>query len=359
MKLNVNRVASPALPRVEGEYEVVNGVDYCRAFLFPDPDQIQDRHEIKSIAMVGSMGFGKTTKIRALVDLITTWWGRENVNVLWTDNIQLATDAFDDRFVQLIVVDDAIAEQDSRRSMSSENVTATQQYMIVRHAADAIQRGGIIYVFFAYQSPSAVDVRFRETCQLICYSNWYRNRGLEKIMPRTSAAFLRKITERQLVNDYAYRAFAVGVNMAGTTVHLQFPYIPQDSFEVTWLESSGRKHELTEDLIQQVIDTDLINEDNGVIEGWLIEQRIRRRELRVYNFGGGEFREIIKRARARVALAGTGTQLGAAFGTLARWVRQDRGLTYAQMEQQTGISHTVLHRYASRVGGDGSNVVEE
>lgn len=333
----------------EDEFQVENGIDFFEKYLFPHPDQVNDHFELKSIALVGGPGTGKSTKIRFIVDFIRETWGAENVNAMETDNIQLGIEALNDRLVQLIVVDDAISKQDSRRSMGDENVTATQQFMMIRHEAKKRYTGGVVYVIFAFQDPTAIDKRFRSTCDLVLYSAYYMNEGLEKaIKSKEAITFLRKITREQKYNNFEYRAYAVGHTSWGDIVNVKVPYVPEAGFNIKRIESTGRKEELKLGLIDRIIAIDLIDEDNAVIYGFLTELRNNTPELQLYNFNQGDFKEIAWRAKAKIALGGGKSRVKRHFGNLIRYVRESLDLSYAELESETGIPKTILNRFANK-----------
>jgi len=338
----------------EKSVQIYDGTNFFHQYLFPLESDIKDHFELKTIALVGGMGSGKSSQFRFLVEFIRNYWNQENVSAVLTDNVQLAMENISERPYQVFIVDDAISKQDSRRSMSDENVTATQQFMIIRHIAKEIGFGGVIYVIWAFQDPSAIDKRFRNTCDVTIFKQYYIEYAgtiRKLIKDQESIDFLKHITEMQAFNDFSYRSYGVGYTKWGSVVNIKTPYVAEEDFEVEVLDSSLRKDKITEELIKDVIDKDLINEPTQLAYGYLYNVKNDRPELEVYNFNQTDFQRILWRAKASAYLEGeyhATTKEEEYLYQLLKTLKTKENLGFDKMEKKYNIPHSFMQRLFAR-----------
>lgn len=329
-------------------------MEFFQNYLFPDPEKLTDHFELKTIGLVGGPGTGKTTTDHFLDDFIRKSWGEENVNSMCTDDAQLGVENFDDKFAQVMTIDDAISKQDSRRAMSSANVTSTQQFMLVRHIAEETRAGGIIYVIFCFQDPSGIDVRFRKVCDIILYKVWFDKCGMEgDIQDPEMVNFLKKITrEQKLFNNFEYRQYSVGRTSWGDLIALKTPFIPKSEYHVRMITTEGKKETIKLGLIDEITQQDILCESMQTIYGWLYNLQTRRHDMQLYNFNQTDYKEIIYRAKAKMLVEGKHPNKNEIYlFKLLEFAKAKTGASFIGLENETGIPHTFLHRLAQKFDG--------
>lgn len=341
----------------EKEVTIHDGAEFFHKYLFPHDEDIKDHFELKTTAFVGGMGSGKSSSFRFEVNFIRNYWGWDQVNAVMTDNVQLAMENFTQHPIQIIIIDDAMTKQDSRRSMGDENVTATQQFMLIRHLAKEMGFGGVIYVIWAFQDPTGIDKRFRNTCDVVIFKQYYIEfdaRIKKLIKDEESIDFLKYITEQQAFNDFSYRSFGVGYTKWGSIINVKFPYVKEDEFKVGILDSTLRKDQITNELIDLVIEKGFTEESTQVAYGFLHNLKNERKELDVYNFSQSDFQRILWRAKANELVEGivdtTSKEEEYLYKCLA-YLRDNEGWSYAGIENQTGIPHSYSHRLMQKFDG--------
>lgn len=125
------------------------------------------RHEdvgLSIVYFVGAPDSGKTTLSNFLIREIMERAGRSNVWYVRTRKVaDVFTEVNPSRYYQVFFVDDAMAAQSARRSMSGENVELYTRLPDVRHIAEKMgMRAGHIIIFVASQLPQGVDLIVRD-----------------------------------------------------------------------------------------------------------------------------------------------------------------------------------------------------
>lgn len=164
---------------------VKDPVPYFKETLSLPQDQPlpKDHVELLEIVLAGDMGSGKSFFIdNELYPIALSMWSNqdEQGNILYNhkkDRIDQYIDFFEakdisgtiqavqksDKYVHFIKIDDAVKRgTDSRRSMTTKNVTGTQKFFVIRHLAkEGVLGAGFIILIFATQDLDAIDKRIR------------------------------------------------------------------------------------------------------------------------------------------------------------------------------------------------------
>ncbi|MBQ3735563.1 MAG: hypothetical protein II855_01380 [Candidatus Methanomethylophilaceae archaeon] len=143
--------------------DITEGLD--RRFFIPFPKG----HQVAkaSACIVGGQGCGKSQLLNYRVTLAYRKYGRENVHVIYTDDIRVALDLIDDTPVQYIIVDDAMTNASSRQVYQQTEIVKV--YNRSRHVFEERLKGrpGLILYDWAWQRFGELDPAFRQGDVLI------------------------------------------------------------------------------------------------------------------------------------------------------------------------------------------------
>lgn len=167
--------------RLEGGMLSVKGINHAWAFpnltartnnlLFPPVESgiVYDR----SLLVIGRKEAGKTSLANAFATEALRFYGPERLNIVASYSIKQATECMDAKPVQLLIVDDAIMFQDSRRSMGKSNVEDSSDFLRIRHVYEKRFKtltGAIITVFLS-QTMSGLDKRYRSSANAVIFKS--------------------------------------------------------------------------------------------------------------------------------------------------------------------------------------------
>lgn len=196
-----------------------------------------------TIALVGSMGTGKSTDIQYMNSLIDQLYSKHGVSYLKCNDMVYSLNYLNRNIekrtkIQSIVFDDALSKGfDSRTSMTSDNIDMSQNYAIARHILanedkfgkpDIRVINGIAFIFFAIQSYSRLDKFIRDNLDLVIFKNYYKE--LEKELDSESIQFLKDITKETTLR-HNFDAFGYGLGVTRTNEVLRI-YFPETQFEI-------------------------------------------------------------------------------------------------------------------------------
>ncbi len=109
--------------------------------------------ELIHVCVVGAPGSGKTEMVRYLARSACDKYGRENVNMVVTDDLKIAIDMIDGRPVQFLFVDDAAKYNNSKQAAKKENVEKAGDFQLLRHIQRKAsgRRNGLVICIFGWQ----------------------------------------------------------------------------------------------------------------------------------------------------------------------------------------------------------------
>jgi hypothetical protein len=157
----------------------------------------------RSLCVVAMKEAGKSSLVNALATRAVKIYG-EAVNVVASYEIKTAIECMDPKPVQLLIVDDAISSQNSRKAMS--NAEDVADFFRIRHIYEERFRKdtGIVITVFITQRWMGIDVGFRQAHAIIFKSvlvDKRDNQGIAEFMGPAAYAELKTISER----IYQYR----------------------------------------------------------------------------------------------------------------------------------------------------------
>lgn len=131
-----------------------------RRFFIPVPKGSQVAKA--SCSIVGGQGCGKSELLNYRVWTANHIYGRENVHVIYTDDIRVALDLIDDKPVQYLIIDDAMTYASSREVFQQTEIVKT--YNKSRHVFEERLHGkpGLILYDWAWQRFGELDPSFRQ-----------------------------------------------------------------------------------------------------------------------------------------------------------------------------------------------------
>ncbi len=122
-----------------------------------------------SMCVIGDQGCGKSVFLESISALCCKQYGKENVHVVYTDDVRVALDLIDDKPVQLLIIDDAMTNASSRKV--GEQTDILKVYNRSRHVFEEHlhgQSGGVILYIWAWQRFKELDPSFRQ-CDAIVF----------------------------------------------------------------------------------------------------------------------------------------------------------------------------------------------
>lgn len=134
--------------------------DEIKARLFPD---LSSHVRISHLFLAGMMESGKTTLLIELAQYCVWKYGRENVNIVYTDDMRVAFEEMSDyKPVNLLIVDDATEFASSRDYMKHQAMVSA--FYRIRHIAKEKSKNevGLVCVIFSAQRIKEIDVAFRD-----------------------------------------------------------------------------------------------------------------------------------------------------------------------------------------------------
>ena len=133
--------------------------------VFFPPISTRDAVRFRSMILCGKMEYGKTSYFNAIAVRAFGFYGKENVNVIASNSLALGIQLFNYKPVQLILVDDAIREQDCRDSAKGSQKDLVKDYFEIRHKYEdaARTRRGVVCLIFSTQRFKGIDVTMQDS----------------------------------------------------------------------------------------------------------------------------------------------------------------------------------------------------
>lgn len=128
--------------------------------LFPD---LSSHVRISHLFLAGMMESGKTTLLVELAQYCVWKYGRENVNLIYTDDMRVGLEELhESKPVNLIMVDDATQFASSRDYMKHQAMVSA--FYRIRHLAKEKSNHdvGLVCIIFSAQRIKEIDVAFRD-----------------------------------------------------------------------------------------------------------------------------------------------------------------------------------------------------
>jgi len=133
--------------------------------LFPAIPENSVRH--RHAVIFGGMESGKTTLYNALAALALKRYGANRVNLIAVRQISDGLDKIDNKLVQIMFIDDAVRNANSRKAMSQADDIA--DFYEVRHIYKRVadRKNGIVITLWAAQRFKSLDIVFRSAHVMI------------------------------------------------------------------------------------------------------------------------------------------------------------------------------------------------
>ena len=183
----------------------------------------KDWVKLYTIALIGSMGSGKSTIINKIVNIIVDIYGEEVRAIKTDDLVYSLKKGLDLSYFQIVIIDDAMQQGlDSRQSMSADNIDMSQNFSIGRHIAKQTMKKGILFVIFAIQSPTRLDKFIRENCDLTIYKTYYP--FLDKVADSENVQYVKDFTKASMLeNEFSELSACFGIDRINRSIRFWFP----------------------------------------------------------------------------------------------------------------------------------------
>ena len=224
------------------EYEIDDPKDFLYSlFTFKEENKSyfpQNHWELRLIGLFGSMRQGKTTLINFICNFLLKIYGDEFM-AYETDNVARSLEYINKKHpemrkkVMCIIMDDALTldGNDSRRSMSTENIEMSVDLSILAHLLAredenkvpmAGFENGFCIVIYSIQDPMRLDAMIRRTLDISFFKSYYRY--LVGEVDSASVEFIKNVTrEAKLKSNYHARGYALGVTCTDDVMRFYFP----------------------------------------------------------------------------------------------------------------------------------------
>lgn len=118
-----------------------------------------------SASILGRRGSGKTELAKAIGKTGYDIYGPDNINIIWSTSLRYCMDHMDYKAVQLLMIDDAMQEQSSRRIHKNTNDLA--DYHKLRHLHEKKCPRGYVITVWAWQRWMDLDPAYKDSLDII------------------------------------------------------------------------------------------------------------------------------------------------------------------------------------------------
>lgn len=128
---------------------------------------IPDRNDVTTIsaAILGRRGSGKSVMMTGFAKRAYDTYGAENLNIIWSTSLKYCIDRMDEKPVQLLLIDDAMEEQSSRRI--HKNTKDLAKYHKLRHLHEKVCLRGSVITVWAWQRWMDLDPAYKDSLDII------------------------------------------------------------------------------------------------------------------------------------------------------------------------------------------------
>jgi hypothetical protein len=285
---------------MDRDYELLNPKQFMLE-TFAMEKYPTSHHEITVGIIVGTMSVGKSNTIRYFADIARQIYG-ERLNCMYVKDIAAGIEAAikHPKYIQFLAIDDAVTKgMDSRRSMSSANVSLSERFYMIRHELEDAYPAGFSIIILGTQDYEAIDRRIRKNAQFTIFKNYYEEVEYLLNFEMEYIEFLKQVTDEALRkhNPYA-RSFGIGFTQIQDLVKLYIPEVKPEEVpfikEVTIIE---KKKRIKEQLIQEIIKKGVLEGGVGAGHGYILKRLSELDSLKFITLSNTDRTEILYLAR--------------------------------------------------------------
>lgn len=208
--------------------------------------------------IVGKPGCGKTELFKSRAKHALDKYGRENVNLVYTDDLRVAIARMDTRPVQYLIVDDASKRMSSRAVFEQREILGV--FNRLRHHYEELgATEGIVICEFGWQRWIDLDPGFRDGSSVIFKTNMTSDSERRMIEDLIGPAYMGRldwIWDKIDRGDNKIKGLSVGrigpkaIDQGGVGYYRHkmiwdFPEFPEILLGDEWLDDKGRYIEPT------------------------------------------------------------------------------------------------------------------
>ena len=199
------------------DLEINESLMYIRQAFTPKKQFILDQHVmgVNMGLMVGLPGTGKTTIANIIMNNAKKKYKPNDRNILYSDSLQYNLDHIKDCFYNLLIVDDAIENQDSTSGLSTEAKELSYEYFTIRHLFEERfdRKQGYVVTIFGTQMYKALHKRLRQA-SITFYTSTFNDKEENRFIQQTIGSdhyywLLKKYSFVNLHNCYDANAFCI------------------------------------------------------------------------------------------------------------------------------------------------------
>ncbi|HOB39349.1 MAG TPA: winged helix-turn-helix domain-containing protein [Methanomassiliicoccaceae archaeon] len=203
--------------------------------------------------IVGKPGCGKTELFKSRAKYALERYGKENVNLVYTDDLRVAIARMDTRPVQYLIVDDASKRMSSRAVFEQREVLGTFN-RLRHHYEDLGATKGIVICEFGWQRWIDLDPGFRDGSSVIFKTNMTSDSERRMIEDLIGPAYMGRldwIWDQIDRGNNKIKGLSVGrigpkaIDQGGVGYYRHkmvwnFPEFPEILLGDEWLDDKGR-----------------------------------------------------------------------------------------------------------------------
>ncbi|MHA1425846.1 MAG: hypothetical protein ACTSQI_07645 [Candidatus Helarchaeota archaeon] len=139
-----------------------------------------------NVLFVGLMETGKTQLANHIIDIVSSAYPPEQLNIPFSNSLRWNLDHLEDVFYNLLITDDAVEKQDSYSGMSKESKELTETYFNIRHEIeDRFNReSGYVVTVWGTQMYKALHKRLRQS-PITFFTSLFNDEEENKFLRRT------------------------------------------------------------------------------------------------------------------------------------------------------------------------------
>ena len=211
-------------------------LNVLRTLFVPIPED-DENIQFRTCQIYGIPGVGKTSLFRFFGSEIINHYGKEKVNAVKSENLDLLMDNIKNKEVNALFLDDAgLQTQTAGKKLIAK-------FSRIRHILEEKRKNGAILVFFAVQDPFLLEKKFRSTLHVEIFKNAPTNDYDKRVLVQNIGYVALKELEhinKMVFQKHRYEYLSQCVARAVDTVGiLKYPFISSRDSVLREIKAEG------------------------------------------------------------------------------------------------------------------------